>query len=327
MMALAEAAPIGIGFLGASHSHASAKLKAVLRSKDWRVVAACEPDGKVRKELESLGIRLVSREQLLGDPAIQVIAVESPVAQHAPDGKAVLKAGKHLHLEKAPADHMSDFREIVGLAKARNLLVQIGYMWRYHPGISKVLEAAHNGWLGDVYLLRASMSNQLAADRRADWGEFPGGVMFELGCHVIDPMVRLMGRPAKITPTLHTESRVADNLRDNTVAVLEWGKAIGIVHASTLQPDSNHLRAFEVYGTNGCAIVNPIEPPGLTVDLAKAAGPYAAGRQTIPMPDYQRFIADFADLAACVRGQAHLPVTGEVDLEVEDAVLKCSGMA
>src|SRR5579863_10488992 len=89
MGALGDTTPIGIGFLGASHSHASSKLKAILQSKDWRVVAACESNDKVRQELESLGVKLVSREQLLSDPAIQVIAVESRVADHAPDGKAV----------------------------------------------------------------------------------------------------------------------------------------------------------------------------------------------------------------------------------------------
>jgi hypothetical protein len=65
----------------------------------------------------------------------------------------------------------------------------------------------------------------------------------------------------------------------------------------------------------------------MVIDLAKAAGPYAAGKQTIPMPEYQRFVADFADLASVLRGQGHLPYTAEMDLNVEDALLRCSGMA
>jgi predicted dehydrogenase len=325
--ASAEAKPIGIGFIGASYSHAAGKLKVVQKSSDWKLVGVNEADPKIQQELQAQGIQLMSRQQLLDDPDVQVIAVESRVADHASDGKAVLNAGKHLHLEKAPADHMADFREIVELAAKKRLVLQMGYMWRYHPGIGAALDAAQKGWLGSVFLLRASMSNQLAADRRAEWGEFPGGVMFELGCHVIDPMVRLMGRPAKVTPALRTDSSIKDSLRDNCVAVLEWGNAMGIVHASTLQANSSRYRAFEIYGTNGSAIVNPIEPPAMVIDMAKAAGPYKAGKQTIPMPDYQRFVADFANLASVLRGEGRFPSTSEVDLNVEDALLRCSGMA
>jgi predicted dehydrogenase len=325
--AWADPNPIGIGFIGASYSHATGKLKVVQKSADWKLLGVCEADPKIRRELEAQGIQVLSREQLLAHPGVEAIAVESRVADHAADGKAVLRAGKHLHLEKAPADHMADFQEIVQLAASKHLVLQMGYMWRYHPGINAALEAARKGWLGSVFLLRASMSNQLAVDRRAEWGEFPGGVMFELGGHVIDPMIRLMGRPTKVTPALRTDSGEEDSLRDNCVAVLEWGKAVGIVHASTLQANSSRYRAFEIYGTNGCAIVNPIEPPSMVIDLAKSAGPYAAGKQTIPMPEYQRFVADFADLASVLRGQGRLASTAEMDLNVEDALLRCSGMA
>ena len=101
-------------------------------------------------------------------------------------------------------------------------------MWRYNPGIVKVLEAAREGWLGSIYMVRANIGNQLAANRRPEWAEFSGGVMFELGCHVIDPMVRLMGRPRNVTATLHKDGAYADTLRDNsTTAVLH--RADGLV--------------------------------------------------------------------------------------------------
>jgi predicted dehydrogenase len=150
--------------------------------------------------------------------------------------------------------------------------------------------------------------------------------MFELGGHVIDPMVRLMGRPRNITVTLHKESTLDDKLHDNTLALLEWDKSIGTVHACTLQPDSSRYRAFEIFGTNGCAIVNPIEPPAMTIDLAKGAGPYQKGMQKIPIPPYRRFVDDFAELAGAIRGEHALRTTIDEDLLVEEALLRCCGM-
>jgi predicted dehydrogenase len=323
----AQKEPIGIGLLGASHSHAEGKLRVIRDSADWTILGICEDDPKIRQQLTSQGIPLMTREQLLQHPGIRVIAVESPVRDHAKDGLAVLRAGKHLHLEKAPSDHYADFQKVVSLSQERRLLLQVGYMWRYHPGIGKALEAAHQGWLGDIYLVKASIGNRLEAERRPEWGEFAGGVMFELGGHVIDPLVRLLGKPRKITPALHTDGAFKDSFRDNIAAIFEWDRAMGVVQATTLQPDSSRYRAIEIYGTNGAAIVNPIEPPKLTINLAKAQGPYSAGVQQIPMPDYKRYVADFVELAAVVRGDSKLRVTGEEDLLVQDALLRASGMA
>lgn len=322
----AESQPIGLGFLGASYSHFKGKFHVVRGSSDWHLIGIAESDPKIRAQLEKAGVTLLSRQELLDHPDIRVIAVESDVPDHAPDGKAVLEAGKHLHLEKAPAANMGDFRDVVNLARSRQRLLQVGYMWRYHPGINRALEAAKAGWLGSIYLVRASISNQLAPDRRAEWGRFKGGPMFELGGHVIDPMVRLMGRPSNVSPILHKELPLDDELHDNTLATLEWEHAVGVVHACDLQPDSNRHRAFEVFGTNGCAIVNPIEPPSVSIDLAKAAGPYQKGIQTLPMPTYERFVDDFADLARAARGEGSLKVTLDQDLLVEEVLLRCSGM-
>jgi predicted dehydrogenase len=324
--ALADVAPIGIGFLGASYSHFRGKFDVIRESKDWRLVGICEPDPEIRVSLEKAGVKLLARDALLSHPEITVIAVESSLRDHAADGMAAAQSGKHLHLEKPPAYRMKDFQAIVNAVRAKNRLLQVGYMWRYHPGINKAIEAAQNGWLGSVYLVRASISNQLETERRPQWGEFKGGPMFELGGHVIDPIARLMGRPRAVKAILHKELPLNDKLNDNTLATLEWENAIGTVQSCTLQPGSNRYRAFEVYGTNGCVIANPIEPPVLKIELAKAAGPYQKGQQTVPMPAYRRFVDDFADLAGAVRGEHPLKITADQDLLVEEILLRCCGM-
>jgi predicted dehydrogenase len=313
---LAKDKPVGIGFLGTSHSHGAAKVQTVLDNPAFRLIGVT--GGKPAWPA-------LRREELLRHPEVEVIAVESENKDHARDGLAVLEAGKHLHLEKIPADNLADFERIVDLARRNKLLLQLGYMWRYHPGINLALEAARKGWLGKVYLVRAQIGNQLDAARRPEWAAFKGGVMFELGCHVIDPIVRLLGQPRKVTPVLRNDG-ARDGLADNTAAILEFENAIAIVQASNLQPNSGRYRAFEVHGTNGVIMINPIEPPGAVLDLAKAAGPYPAGRQTIAMPAYKRYVDDFAALAAAIREGKPLPASFDDELRVQAAVLAASGM-
>ncbi|HUQ94253.1 MAG TPA: Gfo/Idh/MocA family oxidoreductase [Bryobacteraceae bacterium] len=322
----ADKPPIGIGFIGISHSHAEGKLAVVKASPHWKIVAVAESDPKFRDVARKMGLTLVTREELLAHPGIQVVAVESAVRDHAPDGLAVLKAGKHLHLEKAPADSMAGFEKIVSLARSKSLLLQVGYMWRYHTAIAQALEAGKKGWLGSIYLVKATMGNQLAVKRRPEWAEFAGGNMFELGGHVIDPMIRLMGKPRDVKSILRTDGDFKDSLKDNTLAIFQWDKALGIVHGSNLQPGSSRYRAFEIHGTNGAAIVNPIEAPVLTIDLEKAAGPYVKGVQKVPVPPYERYVDDMVELAAAVRGESKLRVTYEEDLMVHEALLRASGM-
>src|SRR5262245_39645017 len=77
---------IGIGFLGGIHSHFEGKLAAAQSIPDLHIAGVCERDPKVQDSLKKLAIPLLSREQLLSHPEIQVIAVESAVRDHAPDG-------------------------------------------------------------------------------------------------------------------------------------------------------------------------------------------------------------------------------------------------
>lgn len=62
------------------------------------------------------------------------------------------------------------------------------------------------------------------------------------------------------------------------------------------------------------------------MDLAKAAGPYPKGRHMVDLPPYERYVDDFVELAAAVRGDKPIAVTPQEDLVVQEALIKASGM-
>jgi predicted dehydrogenase len=318
--------PVKIGFLGGSHSHAKGKVDVVRRSSDFEIVGMWEDDPDLRAEYARDGIRQVTLDELLNDPSIQVIAVETPVRDHARHASMVLEAGKHVHIEKPPALDVESLRSVLNLAKRKKRIVQMGYMWRHHPGINAMLDAARQGWLGDIHMVRATINNTLAADRRPEWAEFRGGHMFELGPHVIDPIVRLLGRPERVTPYLKKHGKFHDNLADTTLAVLEFPDAVGLVVGVSMQPNSGRYRTFQVQGSLGTATLRPIEPPKLEIDLAKAAGPYPKGPHIVELPSYERYVDDMAELAAAVRGERSIAVTPAEDLMVQETLIRASGM-
>jgi len=324
--AAADAPRVKIGFLGASHAHGSTKVKMVLASPRFELAGVAEDDPATRATLEKFGVRLLTREQLLGDAGIQAIAIESQAKDHARDTLAALNASKHVHVEKPPADNMKGMREIVALARRKNLLVQVGYMWRQNPGANAVIEAVRKGWLGKVYYVRGSMNINLTPELRRDYALYRGGHMFDLNCHVIDFLVRLMGRPRKVTPFLHSDGGFGDKMNDNTLAVLEWPGALGVVNGASMRPNPFLHRSIEVAGSNGTAILAPIEPPALVIDLAKPAGPYKAGRNTVRMPAYVRHQGEFQELAECITNRKPLSVTLDEDLAVQETLLRACEM-
>jgi len=314
---------ITAGFLGTGYSHFRDKHHLVSESNDWRLVGLCEEDAAVRAKGPD-GARWLSAEQLFAEA--EVVVVESAVKDHARDAKRALLAGRHVHVEKPPADTLEGFRELIRLAGERKRLLQIGYMWRYNPGINAVLESARQGWLGDVYLVRATMNTQVGPEQRREWARFRGGAMFEQGCHLIDPLVRLLGKPTKVTPHLKHSSAADDLLADNTVAVFEFPRALGIITSAPLQPNAGPHRFFEVLGTNGTARVQPLEQPVLMIELAKAAGPYAAGKQEVKLPPYRRYVDEFDALAGALRGGKPLPISAEEELNVQEALMRACEM-
>jgi len=316
---------IPIGFLGATYSHGPDKIKLAMKSPDWEFVGVCESSAAGRQTCEKLGAKLVSQDELF--ERARVVAVESDIRDHAARALLALKAGMHVHLEKPPAAKFAEMQAVVALAREKKLLLQTGFMWRYNPGFIAIVEAARKGWLGDVFMVRGFISNNLAPARRKEWGEFPGGSMFDLGSHLVDAVVRLLGKPKSVTPFIRHHGKFDDPLNDNNVAVLEFERAMVTIFNTALHAGSVPQRSFVVLGTKGSAILQPIEPPTLTIELSEAAGPYKKGAQSVPMPAHQRYVADFVELAAAVRGEKALSVSLDEELLVAETILKVSGMS
>ncbi|MBN8249938.1 MAG: Gfo/Idh/MocA family oxidoreductase [Verrucomicrobia bacterium] len=315
---------VPIGFLGATYSHGPDKIRLTRSSPDWDLVGVCDESAAGRAVCEQLGVPRISREELFR--RAEVVAVESDIRDHEAHGLLALQAGRHVHLEKPPAATMAGMRALVTAAREQGKLLQTGFMWRFNPGFRAVFEAVRNGWLGEVVLVRAFMGNHLAPDRRPEWAEFHGGSMFEQGSHLVDAVVRLLGAPRKVTPFLRHQGAFKDTLNDANVAVLEFDKATAVITNTALQAASSPQRSFEVTGTLGTAVLQPIEPPTLIMDLSRAAGPYSKGAQKVPLPSYTRYEDEFRELAAAVRGQGTLSVPLEEELLVGETVLRVCQM-
>jgi len=329
----AQGAPpttVRAGILGTQHSHTTGKLKAMKDSPDYEVVGICETDpaarAKAEKDPRLQGPRWMSEGALLADPSIHLIVVECSVWEALPWGKKVIAAGKHLHLEKPPGNDLAPFKELLDEARRKNLLLQTGYVWRWHEGVNAALEAARKGWLGDVFMLRGTMNSDRGAEERAKEARYKGGGLFELAGHVIDRTVELLGRPKKVHSWLRHDTSISDKLADNNLTVFEYDKTLAVIAQAARMSGSGDHRSFELIGTDGTIIVYPeAGPPRMRVHVRKAQGPYKAGWQDITLPPQPRFVGDFKELARAIKSGQPLKLSYDHELLLQETLLRASG--
>jgi predicted dehydrogenase len=324
-------ARIRIGQIGTAHAHAAGKMETLRKSADFELVGVVEPDPERReaaaKSSTYAGLQWLTEEELLHAPGLQAVAVETAVKDLVPTAARCIAAGKHIHLDKPAGESLSAFRALLEAATERKLTVQMGYMFRYNPAFQLCFRLLREGALGEVFSIDTNMSKLIGAGERQGLVPYRGGSMFELGCHVIDAVVTVLGRPDKVTPHGRSVSAVADGWSDNDLAVLDYPRTTATVRSAMVEVGGSARRNFIVRATRGTLDIQPLEPPAARLDLDAAHGEFKKGTQTVTFPKQAgRYDGDFADLAKVIRGEKALAFTPEHDLAVEETILRASGL-
>ncbi len=89
-------------------------------------------------------------EDILADKTVAAVAVATPLATHRRLGEAVLRARKHLWLEKPLAPTVEDAEALVGLAKEYGRQLFVDHTFLYTPAVRKIHELVAKGDLGDA---------------------------------------------------------------------------------------------------------------------------------------------------------------------------------
>ena len=137
----------------------------------------------------------------------------------------------------------------------------MGYMYRYSPAVVLLRQMLARGWLGDPFEVHAVMSKVVAPAERRGLAEYPGGTMFELGCHLIDLVVGVLGKPQAVTPFVQHTAKADDGLADNMLAVFRYPSALASVKSSALEVEGGERRHLVVCGTEGTFHIQPLDNP------------------------------------------------------------------
>ena len=151
--------------------------------------------------------------------------------------------------------------------------------------------------------------------------------MFILGCHLIDAMVAVIGKPDKVTPYIRHTRPQQDGLADNTLAVFEYPKATATIRSALIEVDGSRRRQFVICGDHGTIDIRPLEPPKMLLALDQRRATYRRGYQEVELPKMPgRYADQLAELAQIIRGEIANPYPPSHDRAVHETILLAAGM-
>ena len=195
-----------------------------------------------------------SYAEVLADPAVDVLYVATPHAQHAAIALAALRAGKALLVEKSFTATSAGASEVVELARSRGVFVMEAMWTRFQPAVVRLRELVAEGAIGEVRAVQADLGVQRdfdAADRLFAL-ELGGGALLDLGVYVVSFAQMLLGTPDTVTAS---GSRFSTGVDAEASLLLGWADGRSALLTTSLR--GALPGQARVFGTEGWIDVLP----------------------------------------------------------------------
>ncbi len=269
---------IGWGFMGRTHAHALRAMPLFYPGAGFRaeIAGICSRRlEKAREAAEELNVPYYTDDyrQLLAREEIDAVSVCTPNALHEEIALAALKAGKHLYIDKPLADTAQGARRIADQAKKSGVFTRMVFNNRYLPVTLRARELVDQGRIGRVLSFegRYLHSGSIDPNKPIGWKQtLQGGVLLDLGSHVLDLITWLCGYPEAVfcaqrtlyaTRPTREGGATRDLSDDQTLMLLRLpGGAMGQVEASKIATGANDELTVEIRGEKGALAFDLMQP-------------------------------------------------------------------
>ncbi|MBO4491581.1 MAG: Gfo/Idh/MocA family oxidoreductase [Lentisphaeria bacterium] len=327
--------------IGIRHEHASGKFNSLKKRPDiFNILGYVDEQDFCKSpwlteffnENNYAEYRKLTLEEALNFPGLEAVTVEVPNNDLVPIALKCMEHGLPMHMDKPAGEDLELYKKLLDGCKAKNLPFQMGYMFRGNPAFRFCIRAVREKLIGDVFEIEADMNHCYGSDIYQEYlGKFSGGIMFNLGCHLIDFVVSAMGRPEKVTPFLKSAPGYPDSIRNNAMAVLEYPHALVTLRSCSRDACNTGGRSVRIAGTKGTIEFSPVERfDGKSVEieltLPEDRGLFPKGTHTLRFPPQRdRYEVQLQELMQVIRGEARSSYSYEHDYLVHEVTLAASG--
>ncbi|MBZ5856908.1 Gfo/Idh/MocA family oxidoreductase [Flavihumibacter profundi] len=226
------------------------------RHPSANMYAICQRDARKLNQIgDAFGIekRYSSYDELLGDPEIDAVHINTPIQNHAQQSIMALKAGKHVACTVPMATTVEECAQIVALTEATGLTYMMMETVVYSREFLYIKSLAESGQLGKIQFLRASHQQEMAG-----WpGYWEGLPPMYYATHCVAPVVALAKKDAGYVSCFGS-GRIDENL------VSKYGSPFAIetchikfndsdlaaeVTRSLFNTARQYRESFDVYGS------------------------------------------------------------------------------
>jgi predicted dehydrogenase len=240
-------AQIGVGYWGPN------LLRNFSALPNCRVKYAVDSSPERRAFVESNFSRtqaVPSVDVVLQDPEVNAVIVATPAATHFGLAKDILKAGKHVFVEKPLATKVAEVDELAWCAAERGLVVMTGHTFIYNAAVRYVKKLIEAGDLGEIRYIYSQRLNlgRIRSDIDALWNFAP---------HDISIIQYWLGNPEPLSISRQGMAYIQDEVEDVVfLSVVYPGKIMANIHVSWLDPQK--VRKMIVVGSRKMVIYDDV---------------------------------------------------------------------
>ncbi|MBN9414237.1 MAG: oxidoreductase [Candidatus Eremiobacteraeota bacterium] len=236
---------IGYGFVGQTFH---APLIQSTPELELAVVASSRPD-QVQADLPE--VEVSTPQALLARPDLDLVVIASPNETHFPLARTALMSGKHVVVDKPFTLDLAEAQELISLTGDR--VLSVFHNRRWDSDYLAVRAAIADGLIGRVVHFESHF-DRYRPEVRDRWRERQGpgsGVWFDLGPHLLDQALQLLGQPLEVETTL-ARHRPGAQTDDWAHCLLRYEGCCAVLHASMLVASGSPR--FVVHGEKGSLI-------------------------------------------------------------------------
>lgn len=326
--------------IGTAHAHAAGATK-TLRSLSsvFRIMAVGEPNVDQREALRCnplyQGLRICSVEEALSIEGLDAAVIETAEEDLTRYAIQAAERGLHVQMDKPGGTDLREFEILIDLLRGKQLAFQPGYMYRFNPAIQKAVQLVEDGVIGRIISVEAHMSIHQGSGFNRSLDRFPGGMMFFLGCHLVDLLCRICGKPTEILP-LNCSGDGSGSLNYG-MAFYRYPNGVSFVKSTSTEINGFLRRQLVITGQLGTVEIKPLElfipedTDFLTTSLRLSLkqnekSPNFDCSQVLEFPRFKRYDDMFLHFARMVRGETGCTVDYDYELSVYRMLLQSCGV-
>lgn len=256
---------LGIAFAGFRHAHIFGLYDLTDKRDDLKIVGAWEDDETSRKAAEEKGVifRFKTYEDLLSDPAVDIVAIGDYYAARGELAIAALRAGKHVLADKPLCSSRKEWETIREEREKSGLTVGIMLDLADNANFHAAAEAIREGTLGKINNIAFEGQHPLLYGTRPGWyfekGKY-GGVVNDIAIHGIDFVRTLTGSGVEEVigaRSWNFYAKEVPHFKDSAQFILKMASGAGLIaDVSYSAPDTQGYSLpaywhFRVWGEKG----------------------------------------------------------------------------